>query len=91
MLGGTLTQILLRQPADLAFLDDFALYIQNRGIGNDGRHQPMPNMLWWCEASPVCTVQIAITHVLNNTYNLKQRRCLTFSMLTWFNSFSIVL
>ena len=66
MFGAMLTQTnALHQPADLAFLNDFALYIQNRGIGNDGKHQPMPNMLWWCEASPHCSAEInAIPHYI---------------------------
>ena len=81
-----LTQPILYQPADLAFLDDFALYIQNRGIGNDGRHQPMPNMLWWCEASPHCSNNCHNT-LIGLSFKTMGITC-TFFTLTCFNSFT---
>ncbi|KAG1680164.1 hypothetical protein FOA52_000277 [Chlamydomonas sp. UWO 241] len=35
-------------PRELAFMESFKLYLLNTGEANDGRHNAIPHMLYWC-------------------------------------------
>lgn len=37
----------LRLTGDLQFLPDLAAYMNNTGAAADGRHNPIPNIIWW--------------------------------------------
>lgn len=36
----------VRQQADINFLNDMVAYMQNLGAANDGKHQNMPSLMW---------------------------------------------
>lgn len=36
----------VRQQADINFLNDMVAYMQNLGAANDGKHQNMPSLIW---------------------------------------------
>ena len=44
----------VRQQADINFLNDMVAYMQNLGAANDGKHQNMPSLMW-CARTHACT------------------------------------
>jgi hypothetical protein len=62
------------QAGDLTFLEDMAKWMSNTGDGNDGLHNPVPHVAFWCwNANSGDTGGIVADDWLTVRFRIRQR------------------